>query len=90
MKMITRNTVVALCLLGGAAPALATECTTAPMEQWMKPEQVHKLLTEQGYDVRKVKVEDSCLEAYALKDGKRMEIYLDPVSGKIVKIKEKY
>ena len=89
MKTIARNTAIALVLLGAAAPALATECTSEPMEKWMKPEQVEKLLTEQGYEVRKVKVEDSCLEAYATKDGKRMEVYLDPVSGKIVKIKEK-
>ena len=89
MKMIARNTAIALFLLGAAAPALATECTSAPMEKWMKPEQVEKLLTERGYQVRKVKVEDSCLEAFAMKDGRRMEIYLDPVSGKIVKIKEK-
>ena len=89
MKTIARNTAIALFLLGAATPALAIECTSEPMEKWMKPEQVEKLLTEQGYEVRKVKVEDSCLEAYATKDGRRMEVYVDPVSGKIVKIKEK-
>ncbi len=89
MKTTIRNAAIALFLLGAATPALAIECTTEPMDKWMKPDAVHKLLTEQGYDVRKVKVEDSCLEAFAMKDGKRQEIYLDPVSGKIVKIKEK-
>ena len=89
MKTIARNAAVALFLTGAAMPALATECTTEPMDKWMKPEQVEKLLTEQGYKVRKVKVEDSCLEAYAMKNGRKMEVYVDPITGKIVKIKEK-
>lgn len=39
--------------------------------------QIHTLLTEQGYDVRKIKMDDGYYEAYALKDGDRFEIYLD-------------
>ncbi len=89
MKTIVRNVAIALFLAGAAAPALATECTTQPMDKWMKPEEVQKMLNEKGYEVRKMKVEDSCLEAYAMKDGRKMEVYVDPVSGKIVKIKEK-
>jgi hypothetical protein len=34
-------------------------------------------LTEQGYEVRKVEMEDGMYEAYAMKDGERYEIYLD-------------
>lgn len=38
-------------------------------------------LTEQGYDVRRIKteddMEDDMYEAYAIKDGKRLEIYLN-------------
>ena len=89
MKTIVRNAAVALFLAGAATPALATECTTAPMDRWMKPEQVERLLAKRGYEVRRVKVEDSCLEAYAVKNGRYVEIYLNPVSGKIVKVKEK-
>ena len=89
MNRMIRNAIAAVIVMGAATPALATQCTTEPMDKWMKPEQVDKLLTEQGYKVRKVQVEDSCLEAYATKDGKRFEIYLDPVTGKIVKVKEK-
>ncbi len=89
MKTISRNGVIALSLLGVATPALAVDCTTEPMEKWMKPEDVQKMLTTQGYEIRTVKKEDSCLEAKGMKDGKKVEIYVDPVSGKIVKIKEK-
>lgn len=90
MKTIARNTAIALFLLGAAVPAFAAvECTTEPQDKWMKPEEVQKMLTEQGYEVRSVKVEDTCLEAKGTKDGKKVEVYVDPVSGKIVKIKEK-
>ena len=42
-----------------------------------KVEQIKATLSEQGYDVRRVKTEDGMYEAYAMKDGQRMEIYLD-------------
>jgi Peptidase propeptide and YPEB domain len=34
-------------------------------------------LTKQGYDVRKIQMEDGKFEVYAVKDGKTMELYLD-------------
>lgn len=44
-------------------------------------------LTAQGYEVRKVKPEDGMLEAYAMKDGKRYELYVDPATGNVAKVK---
>ncbi|SER45600.1 Peptidase propeptide and YPEB domain-containing protein [Tranquillimonas rosea] len=38
---------------------------------------IETMLTEQGYEVAKIKTEDGLYEAYAKKDGKRMEIFLD-------------
>lgn len=40
-------------------------------------DQIRTTLTEQGYEVRKIKMEDGLYEAYTIKDGKRAEIYLD-------------
>ncbi|MFU8834090.1 PepSY domain-containing protein [Roseovarius autotrophicus] len=34
-------------------------------------------LTEQGYEVRRVKKDDGLYEAYAVKDGVKYEIYLN-------------
>lgn len=34
-------------------------------------------MTAQGYDVRKVQMEDGMIEVYAVKDGKTSEIYLN-------------
>ena len=45
-------------------------------------------LEQQGYSVRKVETEDGYLEAYALLDGQRYEIYVDPETGKVVKVEK--
>ena len=42
-----------------------------------KVAEIKATLTEQGYDVRRVKTEDGMYEAYAMKDGERVEIYLN-------------
>jgi hypothetical protein len=34
-------------------------------------------LKAQGYEVRRMEMEDGYIEVYALKDGKRMELYFD-------------
>lgn len=39
-------------------------------------EKVTADLTAQGYDVRKLAVEDGAIEVYAVKDGKTCEVYL--------------
>ena len=58
-----------LALLAGAASAAGVD---ADVEA-----QVRQMLTEQGYDVRSVQMEDGMIEVYATKDGARLEIYLD-------------
>ncbi len=45
-------------------------------------------LTAQGYEVRKVEPEDGMLEAYALKDGKLYEVYVNTTTGTVTKIEE--
>ncbi len=51
-------------------------------------EEITMSLRKQGYEVRKIEVEDGYLEAYALMDGERYEIYVDPKTGKVVKIEQ--
>ena len=38
---------------------------------------IRTTLTEQGYEVAKIKTEDGFYEAYAKKDGKKLEIFLN-------------
>lgn len=39
--------------------------------------QINATLSNQGYEVVRVKMEDGLYEAYARKDGQRFEVYLD-------------
>jgi len=69
-----------------AIPALATEskCPSGEESKWMPKDDIKKALTAQGYEVRKIEEEDGCYEAYALKDGKKFEIYINPTTGAVV------
>jgi len=61
------------------ATALAGAVQASGYEK-MNPEKgqmIRTMLTEQGYEVRKIDMEDGMVEVYALKQGKRFELYLD-------------
>ncbi len=38
---------------------------------------IRQILTDQGYDVGKIKLEDGLYEAYARKDGHKYEVFFD-------------
>ncbi len=70
-------------------PALASDnlCGNAPQDGWVSKEALKLKATEMGYDVRRIKVEDDCYEAYAIdQQGQKVEIYFHPVTAEIVKI----
>lgn len=71
-----------------AGPAFASSiCKDHPRAEWMSKDAITKIATDRGYDVKAVKEEDQCWEIKGMKDGKRVEIYLDPTSGELVKAK---
>ena len=39
--------------------------------------QIRDKLTQQGYEVRKIELDDGLYEVYVIKDGQRLELYLD-------------
>ena len=65
------------------------ECTTADQTQWQDQAKFQDDLKIQGFEIKKFKVtKGNCYEIYGWnKDGKKVEIYFDPVSGKAVKTK---
>jgi hypothetical protein len=84
---------ISLALLAGfaASPAFATSyagtCTTAPEDQWITEADARAKITEAGYKVGKIKRTrtGNCYEAYVTdKDGKKMELFLDPTNAKII------
>jgi len=40
-------------------------------------QEIRTKLTEQGYEVRKIEKDDGLYEVYAIKDGQRLELYLN-------------
>ncbi|SDG25053.1 PepSY domain-containing protein [Alloyangia pacifica] len=77
-RLLTSGLVAALLTSGAAfaSPAIP-EQTQA---------QVREKLTAEGYEVRRIDSEDGMIEVYAMKDGKKVELYLDD-SLKIVRSK---
>lgn len=48
----------------------------------MDQNQIRAQLTEQGYEVRKLEMDDGCYEVHAMDaNGQRVEMDIDPVSG---------
>lgn len=74
--------------IASAVPALAEEsasCTAEPKDKWIATDDAKAKATEQGYRVRRVKVEGNCYEIYGFdKDNAKVEVYMDPVTGKIL------
>ena len=82
------RTLIALTLLIGCSSAFAaTQCTTADKSTWQDQDKFQAQLKAQGYKINKFKVtKGNCYEIYGFnKDGKKVEIYHDPVTGKAVK-----
>lgn len=79
---------IAIGLLSVATPAFAESddgCTKAPKEQWLSSDQIKAKLGEQGYSITKVETEDACAEAKGTdKDGKKVELYVDPATARVV------
>ncbi|HPE25311.1 PepSY domain-containing protein [Albidovulum sp.] len=72
----------ALALSGLSLPVHASsEIDTATQAK------VTEQLTAQGYEVRRIDSEDGMIEVYAMKDGKKVELYLNEAL-EIVKSKE--
>lgn len=89
MKFVTA-TVLALTLSATSAMVLAgPQCTAESTDKWQDQAAFQDQLKAQGYQIKKFKVTSgNCYEIYGHdKDGKKVEIYFNPVDGAIVKHK---
>lgn len=65
-------------------------CTDQPKDKWMTEDAFKNKVTADGYKITKFKQPGSCYEIYGQdKDGKKIEIYFNPVDASIVKSKNK-
>lgn len=87
--MYLKSVVLAGAALIIANTAMAADiCKGGPKDQWLSEEQVGEKLAAMGHGKFVLAVEDGCLEAKVLRDGKRLEIYMEPLTGEVVKVKE--
>lgn len=72
MKKLTLIAVSTAIAATAALPALAESSVAAGTAKTLKTQ-----LTKQGYEVRRMEMDKGLIEVYALKNGKRMELFFD-------------
>ena len=87
MKMTLARTLLSLAATTfafAASPASATglaTCDSGPKEGWQPQAKLEKQLTDQKWQVRRIKVDGGCYEVYAVNEkGERVEAYFHPVT----------
>lgn len=64
----------------------AADCPVHPKEEWASEETLKKALTDEGYTIKKFKIDGNCYEIYGRnKEGKKVEIYFDTKTLAIIK-----
>jgi len=73
-----------------ATPALATgfhTCDSGDRSRWKTTGELEEKMTAQGWQVRRIKEDGGCYEAYGTTpDGQRVEAYYDPVTLELLLI----
>jgi hypothetical protein len=84
-----KHLILGLALVGATTSAYAKkDCTNEPKEKWMQEADFKKKVESEGYKISKFKQPGTCYEIYGTnKEGKKVEIYFNPVDGSIVKEK---
>jgi hypothetical protein len=86
IKQMKKLTLVALVLMGFAAPAMAADVCNVPADKAQSKDALKAQLEKDGWTVRQIKDDKGCYEAYAVKDGKRMENLFDPETLKMLDV----
>lgn len=77
---------ITMAMMVGSAAYAKKECTQEPKEKWMTEADFKKKVEGEGYKIRKFKTPGTCYEIYGTnKEGKKVEIYFNPVDASIVK-----
>jgi hypothetical protein len=64
----------------------AADCKAHPKEEWAPEDTLKQALKDEGYTIKKFKVDGNCYEIYGKnKEGKKVEIYFDTKTLEIVK-----
>jgi hypothetical protein len=85
MKRITTRLVLILALM--ATPALADEDCVVPMTDWQPREAVMTLAAEQGWVLRRIRIDDGCYEVIGRDAaGRAIEVKVNPATLAVVEM----
>lgn len=88
MKSMQKIILVAAALTVSGVAHAKKNCTDQPKDKWMTEADFKKKAEGEGYQIKKFKTPGSCYEIYGTnKEGKKVEVYFNPVDGSIVKEK---
>jgi hypothetical protein len=80
---------LSLITVGATIPLQAKNvCAPAAGKKWVPMASARKAAVAAGYTNIRMGIEAGCYEAEAKKNGVDYEIYIDPVTGKIVKVRK--
>ena len=86
-----KNTTLSLTLIGLLASLAAGTAAAADLCNVAKADRqpidaLQKKLESEGWEVKKIKVDDGCYEAYAINtEGQRVEAYFNPQTFELIK-----
>ena len=78
-------TIVAVLAALSAAPALADRDCFVPMADWQPREAVARMAAENGWTVRRIKIDDGCYEIDGRDaQGRRVEVTVHPATLQVI------
>lgn len=82
-----KKLIIAMVALSTVSAFAGPECTKEPKNKWQDKAKFEQNLKDQGYKVKVFKItKGNCYELYGWdKEGKKVEIYFNPISGEKVK-----
>ena len=87
MKKLVTALLISSAALSGTA--FAKDLCDVPEDQWQSKEALEQAVTDKGWTVKKIKVDEGCYEVYGKdENGKKVEAYFDPKSFEIVEMKD--
>ena len=64
----------------------SADCPVYPKQEWGAEDTLKQALVDEGYKIKKFKVDGNCYEMYGRnKEGKKVEIYFDTKTFAIIK-----
>ena len=85
-KSLITSGLLALTMLSASSAFAEANCQAHPKNEQIPQADFQKALEKHGFTIKKFKIDGNCYEIYGWnKDKQKVEIYFDPVTGKVVK-----